>query len=441
MNSKSGQFVFMLLAVAGILSSGCSANNERPKPADNLEFVPASSVDRVRVQIAKLPTDDVWWNVYGEDQAWNFKNLHRFMPTVNIYRQGQVRILANRPMPSIAREVIDTPSGSMGFKDFLDSEASKTMGIVVLHKGDIVFEHYPRQQPYEKPIYWSVTKVLVSALVGILEDRGQVDVSQPISLYIPALIGSDFATISVRNLLDMATGLNCPEEYIDHASCYYQYSMTIGDGYWTEKSGQSPYAMIASLKPGIKQPQGEDFQYSGVNTFILSWLVEELTGMPFQDALSKEIWQKIGAEADAALLAPRYGVPNTHGGLLAQLRDVARFGLLYTPSYYKVTDHKIISDRVVKLIRNDGNPKLWQKARAANVLPNDFSHSVYQWDAVYNNHDFYKGGWAGQGILVNPDKDIVAVFTGYAIDAQQSQPDLLPVLRQMLNSIFPEHNP
>ena len=35
---------------------------------------------------------------------------------------------------------------------------------------------------------------LVSALVGILEDRGQVDVSQPISLYIPALIGSDFAT-------------------------------------------------------------------------------------------------------------------------------------------------------------------------------------------------------------------------------------------------------
>ena len=120
---------------------------------------------------------------------------------------------------------------------------------------------------------------------------------------------------------------------------------------------------------------------------------------------------------------------------------MARFGLLYTPSYYKVTDHKIISDRVVKLIRNDGNPKLWQKARAANVLPNDFSHSVYQWDAVYNNNDFYKGGWAGQGILVNPDKDIVAVFTGYAIDAQESQPDLLPVLRQMLNSIFPEHNP
>jgi len=235
----------------------------------------------------------------------------------------------------------------------------------------------------------------------------------------------------------MATGLNCPEEYIDKTSCYYQYSTTIGDGYWTDESGRSPYTMIASLKPGVLQPQGETFQYSGVNTFILSWLVEELMGMPFQDALSKEIWQNIGAEADAGLLAPRYGVPNTHGGLLAQLRDVARFGLLYTPSYKKVSDRKIISDRVVQLIRNEGNPKLWQKARIANMLPGDFSHSVYQWDAIYSNHDFYKGGWAGQGLLVNPDKDIVAVFTGYATDAEESQPDLLPILRQMLNSIFP----
>jgi hypothetical protein len=37
---------------------------------------------------------------------------------------------------------------------------------------------------------------------------------------------------------------------------------------------------------------------------------------------------------------------------------------------------------------------------------------------------------------VNPDKDIVAVFTGYAIDAQESQPDLLPILRQVLNNVF-----
>ena len=428
---------FIVLLGFALLCGGCDLQDDQSALTNVPVFISASSPAEVRNQIAKLAKDDVWWNVYGEDQAWNFKNLHRFMPTVSVYRQGEVRLLANRTLPSLASELVETPIGRVGFRDFLDSDISKTMGIVVLHKGDIVFEHYPRQQPYEKPIYWSVTKVLVSALVGILEDRGQVDISLPIVQYLPKLGDSDFADITVRNLLDMATGLDCPEEYIDQTSCYYQYSTTVGDGYWTDQSSRSPYSLVASLKPGVLQPQGEIFQYSGVNTFILSWLVEELMGMPFQDALSNEIWQHIGAEADAALLAPRYGVPNTHGGLLAQLRDVARFGLLYTPSYHKVTDRKIISDRMVRFIRDQGNPKLWEKARIANKLPSDFLHSVYQWDAIYSNHDFYKGGWAGQGLLVNPDKDIVAVFTGYAIDAEQSQPDLLPILRQVLKTTFP----
>ena len=74
-----------------------------------------------------------------------------------------------------------------------------------------MFEHYPRQQPYEKPIYWSVTKVFVSSVVAILEDRKLVDVSKPIDFYIPELAKSPFAGVTVRNILDMASGVDCPE--------------------------------------------------------------------------------------------------------------------------------------------------------------------------------------------------------------------------------------
>jgi CubicO group peptidase (beta-lactamase class C family) len=69
------------------------------------------------------------------------------------------------------------------------------MGIVILHKGKIVFEEYPRMEPYEKPIYWSVTKVFVSTVLAILEDRGLVDVSRPIDYYLPALGESDYAGV------------------------------------------------------------------------------------------------------------------------------------------------------------------------------------------------------------------------------------------------------
>jgi len=400
-------------------------------------FQPASSIDEVRAQIEKLPKEDIWWNVYGEDQMWNFKNLHRFYPAVNVYREGQVNSLGTRLVEEIPNYQVDTPEGKMGFKEFIDSDQSTTMGIVIVQGGEIVYEYYPRQEPYEKPIYWSVTKVLVSALVGMLEDRGLVEVNKPISKYLPELEDSDFKDITVRNILDMASGVNCQENYEDWESCYYKYSATVGDGFWAEDTPKNPYEFLSTVKPGFSYDQGSRFEYSGVNTFLLSWLVERQLGMPFQDALTKEIWTKIGAESDASLLAPRYGVPNTHGGLLARLRDVARYGMLYTPSSSILTTEDIISDRVIQVIRDEGNPKLWEHAKGKGWLPEDFSHSAYQWDQVYKNHDFFKGGWCGQGLLVNPDKDLVVVYTGYCKDAQSSEVALLPILREVLNGVFP----
>ena len=135
--------------------------------------------------------------------------------------------------------------------------------------------------------------------------------------------------------------------------------------------------------------------------------------MPFQDTFTKEVWQHLGAENDAAMLAPRFGVPNTHGGFMARPRDLARFGLLFTPSYGKVTDRKIISDRYLDVILNGGRPELMKNARYPGPTSPDLKHNVYQWDAVWDNDDFFKGGWAGQGLLINPTRDLVAVWAGH----------------------------
>ena len=426
-----------MVAIFLFIASGCAVQKSVVSSNITPNFESASSVEEVRTQIKKLPSEDIWWNVYGEDQAWNFKNLHRFMPTVNVYREGQVRMLKNRPIPAIPDQHVDTPIGAMSFKQFLDNKLSTTMSLVVLHQGDVVFEYYPNQKPYEKPIFWSATKALVATLVGILSDRGQIDISLPISYYLPVLNNSDYSAITVRNLLDMATGIDCPEEYFDKKSCYYRYSITVGDGYWDDSSPNSPYEMLASAKPGIETSQGLLYQYTGVNAFLLSWLVEDIMEMPFQDAVTQEIWRKMGAESDASFLAPRYGVPIAHGGLMARSRDFARFGLLFTPSYKKISDEQIISDQMIDRILNDVNPNLTLEANKTSSLPPGFSHSGYLWDAVYNNDDFYRGGWAGQGLLINPTKDLVAVYTGYAIDAQESQPKLLPILRTVLNNVFP----
>ncbi|SVA00919.1 uncharacterized protein METZ01_LOCUS53773, partial [marine metagenome] len=167
------------------------------------------TVDETIKQINSIPTDDIWWTVNGKDMLWNFKNLNKIFPTTTVYRKGQINPLALKPDDKISQLPVKIGSGTMEFKDFLDSDLSTAMGVLILHKGNIVFEHYPRMQAHEKPVYWSVTKVLVSSLVSILEDQKKIDITKPIDFYLPELKQSDFKGILIKNILDMATGINC----------------------------------------------------------------------------------------------------------------------------------------------------------------------------------------------------------------------------------------
>jgi len=431
MANKQYYPILASLAVMLLCAASFAAENDK-----TTEFVPASTVEEVQAQMRRLPDDDIWWTVNGKDMAWNFKNLHQIFPTVNVYRDGPVRVLARRPMKEIAEYIVETPKGPMTFDAFIASDQSTAMGVVVLHHGEIVFERYPRMQEYEKPVYWSTAKIFTSTVIRLLEERGEVDVSRPIDDYIPELAESSFAGTSVRHILDMASGLDCSDEYESWDSCYYLYSMAIGDGFRTENAPDNPYDFTATYKATRHAPPGEQFSYSGLNTFILGWLVEKLTDMPFQDAFTKEIWRHIGAESDASYIAPRYGIAVTHGGFVSRMRDLARFGLLFTPSYPVVSDSQIISDSHIDLIRNGGDPQLRLNAGLPGVEKSGVKHNVYQWDEIYVNDTFYKGGWAGQGLAVNPTRDTVAVFTSYFKDDQHSEVRLEPVLFEVLDGVF-----
>ena len=392
------------------------------------DFQAAYSLERNQQQHRRFPVNDIWWTANGEDQEWNFKNLHQFFPTVNVYRGGAISELVSNPNPAIANFILDTPSGEMTFDELIHSDLTTTMGVIIMHKGQIAYERYPRMEDYEMPVYWSVAKQFVGNIVRILEERGEVDVSLPIEHYIPEIGESDFAGITVRNVLDMASGLDCGDgNYSDWDSCYYRYSMTIGDGFRNENAEDNPYDFVINLKGTKKFEQGTEYSYSGLNTFVLAWMVEKITGKSFQDVLSKEIWYHIGAESNASYAAPRYGIPMTHGGFLARLRDMARYGLLFTPSYSVVSKDKIISDEHVEFLWSGGQPAL----RGEGPV----KHSLYQWDVIFNNGDYYKGGWAGQGLMVNPQRDLVAVFVSYK-NSDESEMGLSRLVLKMLDGVY-----
>ena len=413
-----------LLSVCSVL--GILANSFYASAADPAEFVASSGWLETQQRQRLVPRDDIWWTVPGEQMAWMHRNVQQLFPTVNVYRSGQVSDLATERNSELAESTVEVSGESITFEKFLNSDATTTMGMIILHKGNIVFEAYPRMEPYEKPIYWSVAKIMPALLIRIFEERGLVDTEEMIEHYLPELSNSDFAGITIRNILDMATGLDCQDEYDDRQSCYYQYSMAIGDGFREEGAPDNPYDFLQGLQVSKHNDQGQQFSYSGVNTFVLAWLVEKITGESFQDTFTREVWRKIGAESDASFLAYRYGIPLTHGGFLSNMRDMARFGLLFTPSYSRVSEEKIVSDETIDLLLMQPNQ---------NLIRVDGSHNAYQWDYIDKDGFMIKGGWGGQALIVNPVLDLVAVYTSY-FKEDYSQEDLRQPLLKVLRDSY-----
>ena len=95
----------------------------------------------------------------------------------------------------------------------------------------------------------------------------------------------------------------------------------------------------------------------------------------------------------------------------------------------------MIPPAYLETILHGGNPALLENRRAAICAAEDVRFNVYQWDTVYTNDDLFKGGWAGQGLLINPTRDLVAVWTGY-YDADGNNIDLLPMVREIFSGAF-----
>ena len=127
------------------------------------------------------------------------------------------------------------------------------------------------------------------------------------------------------------------------------------------------------------------------------------------------------------------GVAVSHGGMAARLRDVARFGLLFTPSWNKTAHTQIISERFLRRILTNGRTDLvttW----VFGPRPDWLDHVAYQWDAVTKSGMFFKGGFGGQILYVAPQKDVVIAHFG----TNKTVDDTGPILHlgSMIEELF-----
>jgi CubicO group peptidase (beta-lactamase class C family) len=390
--------------------------------------------------IHRRTTLDNW----SDDPAlmhYAFLRFSEFFPQAMIHRDGPVMALDYTLRDDIARFQVDSALGAMALENYV--EAAPVNGVVIAQGGRIVFERYPRMRPFDRHLLMSVSKIFVSTVVAILEDRGQIDVRLGIGRYLPALKGSAWDGVSVLDVLDMASGINCPEEGVDDAYSnpdqpYYHFEASLGWLTPTNQTSETPYDYMATLSQG--RAPGQAFEYTSVNTFVLSWLAEQILGKPFNEIVRDEIWSRLGAESDAMVSVSRNAnAPATHGGISATLRDVLRLGLLFTPSGRAGVAEPVVSDRALDRIHHGGRPDIFMGGSIGPKLTEELGeqphHNTYQWDFVMEDGDLFKGGYGGQGLYVSPSRDMVVAFVGTpAPDKQENQ--MTFIARQLSTGIF-----
>lgn len=380
------------------------------------------------------------WDDGGELSRYAYQHVSEIFPVAVIRRGGPIAPLPVEPNPAIGRYVVDREGGREVTLDQAMTEGPFD-GFLVVHRGRIVYERYPRMRPADRHLMFSVTKAFVGMAVALLEERGQVRLDRPMAEYVPDLKGTAWETIPVRDILEMASGIetgeSAPDPYSDPQNKHYQLEASLGILPKTaampeDVQREETYRYLRTQRR-VRAP-GVQWEYSSVSTTVLAWLVERVSGRTLAEFLSDEVWSRMGAEADAQIIVNRNGIAAAHAGLVSTLRDLARFGMLFTASAPQGAGEggtrRVFSEAVVRRITDGGRPQIL----ATSEHPKWVHHVAYQWDGVTDKGDFFKGGFGGQLLYVAPRKDVVIAHLGTNA-ALDSKPYLLP-LRAMVDELF-----
>ena len=248
----------------------------------------------------------------------NFSDMQSMIPTVTIKRSGRVNAWGHQP--GALPETFNYNGENRTMASYLvDSNAT---ALVVIKGNDITFEeYYQGTKELDQRISWSMAKSFLSAIFGVAVTDGHIpDLNQAVSDYVPSLKGSGYDGVSIKNVLQMSSGVYFNEDYGDFNSDINRFGRVMA-------LGGSFDEFAASLTP--EREQGTYMHYVSIDTHVLGMVLRAATGRSIVDYFDEKLWSKLGTEKDAIYLTDSTGEPMVLGGLNLISRDYARLGTLY----------------------------------------------------------------------------------------------------------------
>ncbi len=345
---------------------------------------------------------------------WSVCHLREFLPTEEISRG----LGAPKPLNYLApaefanmRQQIDaltfTPQNSDETMTWESSLfANYTDGMLIQHKGQVVYERYfgCLEEDGQHAIM-SMTKSITGLLAQIMVAEGDLDESLLVRDIIPEIGDSAFATATIRQVMDMTTGVRYSEDYSDPNADIWLYSAAASplpkpegyqgpDGYWE---------YLRQVPP--EGNHGDAFHYKTINSDMLGWIISRITGKAVTKLASERLWKPIGAEQSAYQTVDGKGVPFAGGGIAAGLRDLGRLGQLILDGG-ALDGRQVFPSEVVEKISAGGD-----RSKFGSGFPTVGAGShTSQWWVFHNAHGAYAArGVHGQTIYIDPTAEMVLV--------------------------------
>ena len=348
---------------------------------------------------------------------WSFSHVRQLLPTSVVRRgAGPVSALARDERTDIDA-VTFRPIGGTGTMTWAQSlDANYTDGILILHRGRVIYERYfGVLTPERQHLAFSVSKSFVATLAATLIAEGKLTDGRKVGDYVPELGASGIGDATIRQLLDMTTGLTYVEDYVAVDSAAWQLSRA--GGFLARPEGyKGPESFFEYFKTLTKSgTHGEKFSYKTVNTDVLGAVLRRVSGKSLSDLLSERIFSKLGAEHDAFFAVDSTGTEFAGAALNLTLRDLARFGEMMRLDG-RFNGQQIVPKAVVDDTRRGGDAARFALAGYA-TLP-DWSYRNMWWIS-HNDHGAYTArGIHGQAIYIDPKAEmVIARFASHPLAA------------------------
>jgi CubicO group peptidase (beta-lactamase class C family) len=337
-----------------------------------------------------------------ENRAHKFQAPDEIFPARRLSASSAPLPLPPAELPDGFEIRYEWEGATYGIDDF--NERTRSNALLILKNGAIVSEVYLNSStPETRFISFSTGKSFVSTLVGMAIEDGHIkDVDELLTNYLPGLTGSAYDGVTIRDALQMSSGVAWDELTYDFKDLskplnyHWEHSMVRQRYRYVEAANGLPRA----YEPGTK------FNYNTLETCLLGWLLENASGQRLTTYMEERLWHAAGMEFDASWMldGPESIGRELAGGMLAAaLRDYGRFGLLMMNDGRVGDRHIVSSDWVREATTVDGD------AVAYGSLYEDYPLGYgYQW-WLFPDGRFEGQGVYGQLIFIAPDEGVVIV--------------------------------